>query len=230
MCAPATGSDAPKCMRNLRFRWWCRRVCEYVSWICYHGNRHSASRCNGMAGAVLLARSSFHSDSASQLPMQEFVCVCVYVSLHESGVNPVWISVFISVPCYMSLALFCLIIFLILSIVLCVCVCVCAFMRACVCVNLPSFSSSIRFLLLPYFHLLPSSLSLSLPLSRFLFSISFSFLLPPPHTHTPSTPFPFLWVLKLIRVNRCRGCYLCFHLVCFSYKLSTGPAQCRRSA
>ena len=105
VCALVTVSDAPKCMCNLRFRWWCRRVCKYVSGICYHGNRHSVSRCNGMAGAVLLARSSFHSDSTSQLPMQEFVCVCVCVSLYEYGVNPLWIWVFISVPRYVWLAL-----------------------------------------------------------------------------------------------------------------------------
>lgn len=82
-------SDASKCIYNLRFRWWCRRVCKYVTGICYQGNRHSVNRCNGMAGAVLLARSSFHSDSTSQLPMQEFLCVCVCgcVCVCEYGVN-----------------------------------------------------------------------------------------------------------------------------------------------
>lgn len=105
VCALAMASDAPKCMCNLRFRWWCRRVCKYVSGICYHGNRHSVSRCNGMAGALLLERSSFHSDSASQLPMQEFLCECVCVSFYEYGVNPVWIWVFISVPWYVWLTL-----------------------------------------------------------------------------------------------------------------------------
>lgn len=80
-------SDAPKCIYNLRFRWWCRRVCKYVTGICYQGNRHSVNRCNGMAGAVLLARSSFHSDSTSQLHMQEFLCVFVCVCV----VACVWI-------------------------------------------------------------------------------------------------------------------------------------------
>lgn len=52
---------------------------------------------------------------------------------------------------------------------------------------------------------------------------------PTPFHGSPSLPSLWLSVPKLIRVNRCHGRYLCFHLVWLCYKLSTGPAQCRRS-
>lgn len=183
-------------MYNLRFRWWCRRLCKYVSRICYHGNRHSVSRCNGMAGAVLLARSSFHSDSASQLPMQGFVCLCV---LHEYGVTPVWVE--------------CSLAYLAMYDLLC----------------------NVWYVFHPgviYFYLnLPSTSPALSVVSRWPIFIRYLCVLP--FLSLFLSPYLCLLrirVLKLIRVNRCCGCYLCFHLVWLSYKLSTGPAQCRRSA
>lgn len=208
--ARTTVSDAPKCMCNLRFRWWCRRVCKYVSGICYHGNRHSVSRCDGMAGAVLLARSSFHSDSTSQLPMQEFVCVCVLVCV---CMNTVWILCECSLTHLTVYDLLCNVSFF--------------------------FHLCYHILFIYLFFLVWSSHAFLYPrqfshAALFSSPSSVSFLPPPPSFISLSLLLSprllHLWVLKLIRVNRCCGCYLCFHLVWLSYKLSTGPAQCRRSA
>lgn len=195
-------SDAPKCIYNLRFRWWCRRVCKYVTGICYQGNRHSVNRCNGMAGAVLLARSSFHSDSTSQLHMQEFLCVFVCV------VACVWIRC--ELECSLAFltiyALLCNIShFFIFAIAV-------FWFKSHMC-----FSASLGCFTALFPHLSP-------------YSHPFICLSLPPQVSRPPFFSPIwlcLWVLKLIRVNRCRGCYLCFHLVWLSYKLSTGPAQCR---
>lgn len=176
-------NDASECMCNLRFRWWCRRVCKYVSGICYQGNRHSPSRCNGIAGAVLQEAVSIATQHRSCLYKSLCVHVCVWIRWEMCE------FVFISVPRYDLLC------------------------------NISYF-----FILAMVFHRFrriwcPTYISY---IALFLPS---PFCPPRPRVSLA----PCLWLLKLIRVNRCCGCYLCFHLVWLSYKLSTGPAQCSRS-